>query len=233
MIKLNPEDFLSGQLLLVNKPLTWTSFDVVNKIRFVLRGYTGVKKIKVGHAGTLDPLATGLLLICTGRFTKRIDEFQGMPKSYRATILLGEETPSFDAETEVSQRYEISNLTIGDVEKAMSTFVGEIDQVPPIYSAIKKEGRKLYELAREGEEFKPSARRVNITKFALVENNWPEIIADVDCSKGTYIRSLAHDLGKAVNSGAYLSGLVRTSIGAYKLEDAISVEEFIATYNSK
>jgi tRNA pseudouridine55 synthase len=231
MVKLNPEVFLAGQLLLFNKPLHWTSFDVVNKVRFVLRKYTSNKKIKVGHAGTLDPLATGLLLVCTGKFTKRIDEFQGMPKSYRATILLGEETPSFDGETEVSKSYDISSISIDDVKKAMATFEGEIDQVPPIYSAIKKDGRKLYELAREGEDFKPASRRVNISKFELVENNWPKIVADVDCSKGTYIRSLAHDLGKSLNAGSYLTGLERTAIGDYSLDHAMEVEDFVKLYN--
>ena len=232
MQELKPEDFLAGQLLLFNKPLNWTSFDVVNKVRFVLRKYTGNKKIKVGHAGTLDPLATGLLLVCTGRFTKRIDEFQGLPKSYRATIFLGAETPSFDGETEVSQSYDISSISIEDVVKAMKTFEGDIDQVPPIYSAIKKDGRKLYELAREGEDFKPSSRQVSITRFDLVENNWPQIIADVDCSKGTYIRSLAHDIGKSLGVGSYLSGLERTHIGDYSISEAIEVESFVAKYNA-
>ena len=229
---LKPEDFLSGQLLLINKPLTWTSFDAVNKIRYVLRKYTGNKKIKVGHAGTLDPLATGLLLICTGKYTKRIDTYQGMPKAYRATIKLGEETPSFDAETEVSVTHNIGHITVEQVVNAMQSFVGEIDQVPPIYSAIKKDGRKLYEMARLGEEVAAKSRRVEITHFALVENNWPEIVADIECSKGTYIRSMANDLGKALNSGAYLTGLVRTSIGQYNLIDAMEVEDFVAQYDT-
>lgn len=233
MVKLNPEDFLTGQLLLFNKPLYWTSFDLVNKVRFVLRKYTGNKKIKVGHAGTLDPLATGLLLVCTGKFTKRIDEFQGMPKSYRASIILGEETPSFDGETEVSKSYDISSITIDDVKNAMATFEGEINQVPPIYSAIKKDGRKLYELAREGEDFKPASRRVIISKFALLENNWPEIVADVNCSKGTYIRSLAHDLGRSLGAGSYLTGLERTAIGHYAVEAAVSVDDFVGVYNNE
>ena len=230
-MRLSPEDFLTGQVLLINKPLGWTSFDVVNKIRYALRNYTGNKKIKVGHAGTLDPLATGLLIICTGKFTKRIDEYQGMPKSYRATIKLGAETPSYDAETQPSQTYDISHLNIEDVTTAMQNFVGELDQYPPIYSAIKQDGKKLYELARKGEEVELRARKVLVTKFELVENKWPEIVADIDCSKGTYIRSLAHDLGKALNAGGYLTGLVRTSIGEFNLREAQELDAFIASFN--
>ena len=230
-MRLSPEDFLTGQVLLINKPLGWTSFDVVNKIRYALRNYTGNKKIKVGHAGTLDPLATGLLIICTGKFTKRIDEYQGMPKSYRATIKLGAETPSYDAETQPSQTYDISHLNIEDVTAAMQNFVGELDQYPPIYSAIKQDGKKLYELARKGEEVELRARKVSVSKFDLVENRWPEIVADIDCSKGTYIRSLAHDLGKALNAGGYLTGLVRTSIGEFNLREAQELDAFIASFN--
>lgn len=223
----SPEDFLAGQVLLINKPLGWTSFDVVNKIRYALRKYTGNKKIKVGHAGTLDPLATGLLIVCTGKFTKRIDELQGMPKSYRATIKLGAETPSYDAETEPSETYDISALTIEKVRAAMQTFVGDIDQFPPIYSAIKQDGKKLYELARKGEEVELRSRKVSVTKFELIENKWPEIVADINCSKGTYIRSLAHDLGKTLDAGAYLTGLVRTAIGDYTLPDARELGEWL------
>ncbi len=229
---LSPEDFTAGQLLLINKPLTWTSFDVVNKVRFVLRKYTGNKKIKVGHAGTLDPLATGLLIVCTGKFTKRIDDYQGMPKAYRATILLGAETPSYDAETDVSTRYDISNISLENVQNAMRGFLGEIDQFPPIYSAIKKEGKKLYEFARLGEEVELKSRKVHVAKYELVENNWPEIVVDIECSKGTYIRSLAHDLGKALGAGAYLTALVRTGIGEFNVADAIDVDEFVAKYNN-
>lgn len=224
----SPEEFLTGQILLINKPLGWTSFDVVNKLRFALRNYTGNKKIKVGHAGTLDPLATGLLIVCTGKFTKRIDELQGMPKSYRATIRLGAETPSYDAETEPTQTYDISHLSIEEVVAAMQTFVGEIDQYPPIYSAIKQDGKKLYELARKGKEVELKSRKVTITRFELIENRWPELVAEVDCSKGTYIRSLAHDLGKALGAGAYLTGLERTAIGDHKLTDAWELEQLVA-----
>jgi tRNA pseudouridine55 synthase len=223
----SPEDFLTGQVLLINKPLGWTSFDVVNKIRWVLRKYTGNKKIKVGHAGTLDPLATGLLIVCTGKFTKRIDELQGMPKSYRATIKLGAETPSYDAETEPSHTYDISQLSIEDVKAAMLNFVGELDQFPPMYSAIKHDGKKLYELARKGETVEMRSRKVTITRFEVLENRWPELVVEIDCSKGTYIRSLAHDLGKALNNGAYLTGLVRTAIGDYSLADARELAEWV------
>ena len=223
----SPEEFLTGQVLLINKPLGWTSFDVVNKIRYALRNYTGNKKIKVGHTGTLDPLAAGLLIVCTGKFTKRIDALQGMPKSYRATIKLGAETPSYDAETEPTQTYDISHLSIEEVVAAMQTFVGEIDQYPPIYSAIKQDGKKLYELARKGKEVELKPRKVTITRFELTENRWPELVAEVDCSKGTYIRSLAHDLGKALGAGAYLTGLERTAIGDHKLTDAWELEQLV------
>jgi tRNA pseudouridine55 synthase len=223
----SPEDFLAGHVLLINKPLGWTSFDVVNKIRYALRNYTGNKKIKVGHAGTLDPLATGLLIICTGKFTKHIDAFQGMPKSYRATLKLGAETPSYDAETEPSHTYAVSHLSIEEVKAAMQNFVGEIDQFPPMYSAIKQDGKKLYELARKGETVEMRSRKVTITRFELIENRWPELVVEIDCSKGTYIRSLAHDLGKALNNGAYLTGLVRTAIGDYKLSEAQELKEWV------
>ncbi len=226
----SPQEYLDGKLLLINKPLNWTSFDVVNKIRFRLRKYCQVKKIKVGHAGTLDPLATGLLLICTGKQTKQIDGYQGMPKSYRATIKLGAETPSYDAETEETKTYDLTHLDIDAVLKAMKSFEGEIDQYPPIYSALKKDGRKLYEFARAGEEVKINPRKITINGFSLVENKWPEIVVDIDCSKGTYIRSLAHDLGKELHIGAYLTGLVRTKVGHFSLDDALNLDEFLAQF---
>jgi len=224
---ITPQHFLDGQMLLINKPLGWTSFDVVNKIRFALRGFTSNKKIKVGHAGTLDPLATGLLIVCTGKFTKRIDEFQGMPKSYRATIKLGAKTPSYDAETEESETYDISGLSIVEVENAMKEFVGQIEQFPPMYSAIKKDGIKLYELARKGEAVDLVARQVEVTKFDLIENRWPEIVVHIDCSKGTYIRSMAHDLGKALGIGAYLTALERTAIGEFEVSQALTLNAFL------
>ena len=183
-----PEDFKEGQLLLINKPLNWTSFDVVNKIRWHLKRYTKTKRFKVGHAGTLDPLATGLLLICTGKSTKTINALTGQPKSYLATIKLGEETPSYDGETEVCETHDISHLSVDDVEKAMQVFVGDIAQYPPVHSGVRKDGKRLYEYARAGKDVQVDPRHVSVSKFALVENKWPEIIAEVDCSKGTYIR---------------------------------------------
>ena len=225
---LSPQEFLDGQLLLIDKPKTWTSFDVVNKIRYTLRDYTGKKKIKVGHAGTLDPLATGLLIVCTGKSTKRINQVQGLDKEYVATIKLGAETPSYDAETEESHIHDISHLTIDQVEEAMHSFIGQIDQIPPIYSAVKQDGKRLYELARKGEEVEVKSRQVHIHEFEMLENKWPEILAKVTCSKGTYIRSLAHDLGRKLGVGAYLTDLIRTSIGSYQLSAAWNLDEFIA-----
>lgn len=222
-----PQDFINGQVLLVNKPINWTSFDVVNKLRFNLRRFTGQKKIKVGHAGTLDPLATGLLLICTGKFTKKINEYQGLPKSYRATIKLGEETPSYDAETEVSKTWDISQLSVDQVKQAMQHFVGDVKQFPPVFSAVKKDGIRSYQLAREGVDVKLDAREITISEFELVESKWPEIVADVQCSKGTYIRSLAHDLGRELGVGSYLTGLVRTKVGDFELKDAIELDDLI------
>lgn len=226
---LSPQEFLDGQLLLIDKPKTWTSFDVVNKVRFALRNYTGNKKIKVGHAGTLDPLATGLLLVCTGKATKQINQLQGLDKSYVATIKLGAETPSYDAETEESETYDIDGLALLAVVAAMQGFVGEIEQVPPMFSAVKKDGKRLYELARKGEKTEVKPRTIAIKKFELLENRWPEIVAEVDCSKGTYIRSLAHDLGKKLAAGAYLTDLQRTRIGNYQLVDAWNLQELIAS----
>lgn len=232
MIIPKPEDFLAGQVLLINKPLGWTSFDVVNKLRFALRNYTGNKKIKVGHAGTLDPLATGLLIVCTGKYTKRIDALLGLPKSYRATIKLGAETPTYDAETEPTQTYNISGLNLETVKSAMCNFVGEIDQLPPMFSAIKQDGKKLYELARKGQEVARKPRQVNVSRFEVVAENWPEITTEIDCSKGTYIRSLAHDLGKALGAGAYLTALARTAIGPHQLQDAWQLDALVEDINA-
>ncbi len=223
----SPQEFLDGQLLLIDKPKGWTSFDVVNKLRFALRSYTGNKKIKVGHAGTLDPLATGLLLVCTGKATKQINQLQGLPKSYVTTIKLGAETPSYDAETEETETYDIDGLIQPAVVAAMQSFVGEIEQVPPMYSAVKQDGKKLYELARKGKKVEVKPRKVTITKFEIIETRWPEIVTEIDCSKGTYIRSLAHDLGKALSAGAYLTDLQRTRIGNYKLADAWELEKLV------
>lgn len=224
--------FLDGHILLIDKPLHWTSFDAVNKIRYALKKNFNIKKIKVGHAGTLDPLATGLLIICTGKATKQINNYMGQEKEYIGTITLGGTTPSYDLETEVDQQFPIGHINPEMIEKARQQFLGEIQQVPPIFSAIKKEGQKAYELARQGEDVKMQSRPVQIHELELFQKSETEITFRVICSKGTYIRSLAHDIGKALNSGAHLSELRRTRIGEFSVEDAIGVEEFVSALSS-
>lgn len=221
------EDYLSGQVLLIDKPLEWTSFQAVNKIRWHIKQKFGLKKIKVGHAGTLDPLATGLLIICTGKQTKNISEYQGQIKEYTGTFTLGATTPSYDLETEVNETFPIDHLTDEFLHTSTQQFLGEIDQKPPIFSAIKKDGKRLYELARKGETTEIKSRKVTITEFELTKTTLPLIDFKVICSKGTYIRSLAYDFGLSVNSGAHLSALRRTKIGNYSVDDAVSIEEFI------
>jgi tRNA pseudouridine55 synthase len=218
---------LEGAVLLINKPLEWTSFDAVKKIRNLLRRKYKVKKIKVGHAGTLDPLATGLLIVCTGKFTKRIDEFQGQEKEYTGTFTLGATTPSYDLETEVDKTYPTDHLTEELIQAACHQFTGEITQRPPVFSALKQNGTRLYELARKGEEVKVKERQVHIREFEITRIALPEVDFRVSCSKGTYIRSLAHDFGQALNSGAHLSKLCRTRIGEFKLEEATEIDELI------
>src|SRR5699024_9382064 len=219
-----PEDFKNGQLLLMDKPLKWTSFQVVNKVRWLIKQHCGFKKIKVGHAGTLDPLATGLLLVCAGKkYTKRIHEFQGMQKEYTGTFSFGATTPSYDLETDIDRTFPIDHLTSKFLEEKKQAFLGEIEQYPPVFSALKKGGKRLYEYARKGEEVKVDPRQVHILAFELTRIDLPEVDFRVVCSKGTYIRSLAHDFGKAVNSGAHLSALKRTRIGPYRLEDAMDL----------
>lgn len=220
-------DFSGGAMLLVDKPQGWTSFDVVNKIRGRLKNRLGIKNIKVGHAGTLDPMATGLLVICTGKATKQIDEYMGLPKTYTGTLVLGATTPSYDAETEVDEVFPIDHITPELIEKARQQFIGEIDQVPPMFSAIKVDGQPLYKRARKGETIVIQPRRVQITDFEITRQALPEIDFQVNCSKGTYIRSLANDFGKVLNSGAYLSALRRTAIGPHRIEDALQVHEWI------
>lgn len=219
-------------MLLIDKPLTWTSFDAVNKIRYSIRREFNIRKIKVGHAGTLDPLATGLLIICTGKFTKRINDFMGMPKEYTGTIKLGATTPSYDLESEVDQSFPIEHITADDLEKARLTFLGEIQQVPPIFSAIRKDGKKAYDLARKGEKVELASRTVTIESFDIERISDSEISFRVVCSKGTYIRSLAHDFGQALNSGGFLSSLRRTKIGEYNVVDAQTPESFLAQLTS-
>lgn len=223
-----PFDFSEGALLLVNKPIGWTSFDVVNKIRYAIRKYYGRKKFKVGHAGTLDPMATGLLLICTGKWTKRLEQLQGLPKTYTGALKLGATTPSYDAETEVDETFPYEHITQEQLREAVASLSGQIEQVPPMFSAIKVNGQPLYKKARRGEKMEIKARSVQISRFELSDIDPPNINFCVDCSKGTYIRSLAYDLGKAVGSGAYLTALCRTHIGDYALTDAWEVNEIVA-----
>jgi tRNA pseudouridine55 synthase len=225
------EDFLNGQVLLIDKPLDWTSFQVVNKLRWAIRKEFDIKKIKVGHAGTLDPLASGLLILCTGKFTKKIDTFQAQEKTYTGSFTLGATRPSYDMETEVDSEYPIDHISDADLERVRLSFCGEIDQVPPIFSALKKDGKKLYELAREGKTTEIPSRKITIFEFKLTSVELPLVRFEVKCSKGTYIRSLAHDFGKALKSGAYLSELRRTEIGDFKVDDAQSIEDFLEFKN--
>ncbi|WP_343765966.1 tRNA pseudouridine(55) synthase TruB [Gangjinia marincola] len=231
--KFTAEDFKEGQVLLFDKPLEWTSFQLVNKVRWLIRSHCNIKKIKVGHAGTLDPLATGLLIICTGKFTKRIEEFMGQEKRYTGTFSLGATTPSYDLETAVDKTYPIDQITDTQIEKATEDFTGDIDQYPPVFSALKKDGKRLYEYARNQEEVEIPSRRVNISYFKITKVAMPEVEFEVACSKGTYIRSLAHDFGKALQSGAHLSSLRRTKIGTFEVENAFDIEAFIQTLPPK
>ena len=221
------DDFKSGQVLLIDKPLNWTSFQVVNKLRWEIRQRFNIKKIKVGHAGTLDPLATGLLIICTGKQTKEIHVYQGQVKEYTGTFTIGGTTPSYDLETEVDKAYPTEHITEELLRETTKQFVGEIQQKPPIFSAIKKDGKRLYELARKGETTEINARTVTISEFEITKINLPEVAFRVVCSKGTYIRSLAYDFGLALNSGAHLSALRRTKIGDFSVDKALSMETFI------
>lgn len=227
------EDFKNGQILLFNKPLEWTSFQVVNKVRWLIRKNCGIKKIKVGHAGTLDPLATGLLIICTGKFTKKIQELQGQEKEYTGTFTVGATTPSYDLETEIDNTFPTDHLSAEKLQQATEQFKGDIEQFPPVFSALKKDGKRLYEYARKGEEVKINSRTVNISSFELTNIDLPEVDFKVSCSKGTYIRSLAHDFGKAVESGAHLSALRRTKIGDFNVENAFTINTFIEILEAK
>lgn len=215
------EDFLNGQLLLIDKPVGWSSFQAVNKLKWAIRKRFALKKIKIGHAGTLDPLATGLLLICTGKFTKTISELQGQAKEYTGTITVGGTTPSFDLETEIDQIYPTKHITDTLIYNTTKQFTGTIQQTPPVFSALKKNGKRLYEYAREGVAVEIKKREVTISEFEITAINLPEINFRVVCSKGTYIRSLAKDFGNALQSGAHLSALRRTKIGDYNVDIAI------------
>ena len=223
---MNVEDFKNGQVLLINKPLNWTSFQVVNKIRWLIKNKFGIKKIKVGHAGTLDPLATGLLIICTGKMTKKISSFQNQTKKYTGTFLIGSTTPSFDLETKPDKSFQVDHINKDLIINATKSFIGKIKQKPPIYSAIKKDGKRLYESARIGENIEINDRDIEILNFNISRINIPYIDFEVECSKGTYIRALANDFGKKLNSGATLYKLNRTKIGEYSVNKSISIEEF-------
>ena len=218
-------DFVSGALLLINKPPEWTSFDVVKKVRNLIKKKLQINKIKVGHAGTLDPLATGLLIVCTGKFTKRIDEIQRQRKCYTGHFTLGASTPSFDLETKVNQTFETAHITKQLLEEVVKQFEGEINQIPPIFSALKKDGERLYKLVRKNKKVEIESRKVTIHSFKITKINIPEVSFKISCSKGTYIRSIANDFGKALNSGAHLSELCRTKIGEYDLKQATNIKE--------
>jgi len=225
-------DFQAGEVLLFNKPIGWTSFDVVNKVRYLIRSHLGIKKIKVGHAGTLDPLATGLLILCTGKFTKRIQEFQDQDKEYTGTFLIGATTPSFDKETEVDKTYDISHLSEKDIQAAAKQFTGKIEQIPPVFSAIKVKGKRAYDYARDNEKIKLKSRTVTINEFEITGIELPEVHFRISCSKGTYIRSLARDFGQALNAGSYLTSLCRTGSGSFNLSEAMTIEEFQQSINT-
>lgn len=221
------EEILEGQILLIDKPLTWSSFQAVNKLKYVLKKRFDLpKKFKIGHAGTLDPLATGLLIICTGKFTKKITEIQAQEKEYTGTFVVGATTPSYDLETDVDATFPIEHITEDLIESTVKKFIGEIDQKPPVFSAIKKDGKRLYEHARAGEEVEIAARKTTIYEFEITRITLPEIDFRVKCSKGTYIRSLAYDFGLALNSGAHLTVLRRTKIGDFSVEKASTPENF-------
>lgn len=216
----------TDQLLLINKPVGWTSFDVVNKLRYKLK----IKKI--GHAGTLDPLATGLLILCTGKMTKRIDEFQAQEKEYTGKFIIGQSTPSHDLETEVSEVKNISAISEAEIIQASKKFLGTIQQIPPLHSAIKVDGKRAYKMARKGKELELKPREVKIAAFDIVEIKKPAVSFRIVCSKGTYIRSIARDFGNALGVGAYLTELCRTRIGEFNLKDALTIDEISPTLQS-
>ncbi len=219
-------NFLEGQILLFNKPVGWTSFDLVKKVRGIIKSAKQIKKIKVGHAGTLDPLADGLLILCTGKFTKKIQELQKEKKVYTGEITLGSTTPSYDKETKINQTFDISKITPDLIYEISKKFEGKIMQKPPIFSALKREGKRLYKHARAGNDIEIKSREVEIKTFKITSIKMPKVTFEVVCSKGTYIRSLAHDFGRKLNSGAHLSSLRREMIGNFKLSESISIESF-------
>ena len=224
-------DFITGELILVNKPVLWTSFDVVKKIRNLLKQKLQIKKLKVGHAGTLDPLATGLLVICTGKYTRKINQIQGQIKTYTGTFTLGATTASYDLETEINNTFSTSHITKELLTKTAENFIGEISQKPPVFSALKKDGKRLYEYARAKKKIDIKERKVFIHNFEIAKIELPIIHFKISCSKGTYIRSLANDFGLSLKSGAHLSKLCRTKIGDYNLKDAFSITELVEKIN--
>jgi|TARA_B110000263_G_scaffold249546_1_gene267476 tRNA pseudouridine55 synthase len=229
----NKNSFIEGKMLLINKPVGWTSFQIVNKVRWLIKSQYDLKKIKVGHAGTLDPLAEGLLILCTGKWTKKIDEFQGQDKVYSGIFHLGATTPSFDLETEINSRQSIEHIDKNILLESTNKFIGDQFQIPPIYSAIKQNGKKLYEYARNGETIELKKRKINISEFKITKIELPKVHFKVKCGKGTYIRSLANDYGLELKSGAYLYKLKRERIGGFNIKDALSIVEFEKIINKK
>lgn len=225
-------DFQEGALILIDKPLEWTSFDIVNKVRYLISKKLKIKKIKVGHAGTLDPLATGLLIICTGKFTKLIETYQGQKKEYIATIKLGATTPSFDRETEEDKIFEWNHITSERLNQVLPSFMGEIDQIPPVFSAKKIDGKRSYESARKGMDVELKPNKIVIFSIEIIKFELPIVTVKIVCSKGTYIRSFARDFGIALQTGAYLMDLCRTKIGDFSVEKALGINEFEEKLNS-
>ncbi len=233
MVQITPNtDFINGAVLLIDKPVEWSSFDIVKKIRNLLSRKLMVEKIKVGHAGTLDPLASGLMIICTGKATKEIESYQGMDKEYMATLHLGESTPSCDLETDVDQTYPTEHINLELIKKVINDFIGESIQVPPVFSAKRIQGRRAYVLARKGETLKMRPQLININELEILDFENPELTLRIKCSKGTYIRALAHDIGEALNSGAYLANLRRTKIGQFSVDEALLPEKFEKILNN-
>lgn len=226
-------NFIDGEILCFDKPLTWTSFDLVNKVRYLIKRQLNVKKFKIGHAGTLDPLATGVLIVCTGKATKRIEELQYKTKEYVATLRLGATTPSFDLEQEIDAVYPTEHISRGMVEETLKRFIGEIQQIPPAYSAVKVNGKRAYDYARKGADVELKPKLLVIDEIELLDCNLPEITIRVVCSKGTYIRALARDIGLALESGAHLTALRRTRIGDIRVEDCLSIEQFQTIMNEQ
>ncbi len=219
-------NFIEGEVIAINKDVDWTSFDVVNKIRYLIKKKYNIKKIKVGHAGTLDPKATGVIIICTGKKTKEIDKYVSDKKEYIAEIKLGETTPSFDRETEPDNFFETKHITSDKIKEVIKSFIGKQEQIPPMYSAIHINGKRAYEIARQGGSIEIKPREIEIFNIELLEENLTKVKIKINCSKGTYIRALARDIGTKLDSGAYMTSLVRTASGKYKINDAITIEEF-------